>query len=88
MLQMHHEIGNMLESPDFTEVTTTADIRKQRHGNRAKCLQRLVRLGLPVPQTVALSFETVRNIANWQMPDLTSLLGVFEADTLLISVRS
>ena len=88
MLQMHHEIGNMLESPDFTEVTTTADIRKQRHGNRAKCLQRLVRLGLPVPQTVALSFETVRNIANGQMPDLTSLLGVLEADPLLISVRS
>ncbi|MEL6211676.1 MAG: hypothetical protein AAFR44_16130, partial [Pseudomonadota bacterium] len=34
----------MLTTPDFVEITPTADIRKDRHGNRAKCLQRLIRL--------------------------------------------
>jgi pyruvate,orthophosphate dikinase len=53
----------MLTTPDFTEITPTAEIRTDRHGNRAKCLQRLIRLDLPVPMTVALSFDTVRAIA-------------------------
>ncbi len=77
----------MLTTPDFTEITKTADIRKDRHGNRAKCLQRLVRLGLPVPATVALSFDTVRAVADGKMPDLLSLIGLFPDGTLL-SVRS
>lgn len=77
----------MLTTPDFTEITPTADIRKDRHGNRAKCLQRLVRLDMPVPPTVALSFDTVRAIAEGRMPDLESLVGLFGAGALL-SVRS
>ncbi|UWQ94426.1 pyruvate, phosphate dikinase [Rhodobacteraceae bacterium M385] len=77
----------MLTTPDFTEITPTADIRKDRHGNRAKCLQRLVRLDMPVPPTVALSFDTVRAIAEGRMPDLESLVGLFGSGALL-SVRS
>ncbi len=77
----------MLTTPDFVEITPTADIRKDRHGNRAKCLQRLIRLDLPVPHTVALSFDTVRAVGDGRMPDLESLVGVFGAGALL-SVRS
>ncbi len=77
----------MLTTPDFVEITQTAAIRKDRHGNRAKCLQRLIRLDLPVPHTVALSFDTVRAIADGRMPDLDALVGVFGQGALL-SVRS
>jgi pyruvate,orthophosphate dikinase len=77
----------MLTTPDFAEITPTAAIRKDRHGNRAKCLQRLVRLDMPVPPTVALSFDTVRAIADGRMPDLDALVGLFGPGALL-SVRS
>jgi pyruvate,orthophosphate dikinase len=77
----------MLTTPDFTEITTGAEIRTSTHGNREKCLQRLVRLDLPVPRTVALSFETVRAIAAGRLPDMQSLIGVFGPGALL-SVRS
>lgn len=77
----------MLTTPDFTEITPSADVRKTRHGNRAKCLQRLVRLDMPVPPTVALSFDTVRAIADGRMPDLEALVGLFGPGALL-SVRS
>ncbi len=77
----------MLTTPDFSEITATADIRTDRHGNRAKCLQRLIRLGLPVPPTVALSFDTVRSIADGRMPDLEALVGLF-GNGALLSVRS
>ncbi len=77
----------MLTTPDFTEITPSADIRKDRHGNRAKCLQRLIRLDMPVPPTVALSFETVGAIADGRMPDLDSLVGLF-GDGAMLSVRS
>ena len=77
----------MLTTPDFTEITPSADIRKSRHGNRAKCLQRLIRLDLPVPLTVGLSFDTVRAIAAGKLPDMKSLTGVF-GEGKLLSVRS
>ncbi|WP_370313438.1 putative PEP-binding protein [Sagittula sp.] len=53
------------------------------HGGRAKCLQRLVRLDLPVPRTVALSFAEVHRIAAGQMPDMAALLAHFDPDALL-----
>ncbi len=56
------------------------------HGGRAKCLQRLIRLDMPVPMTVALSFETVRSIAQGHMPDMDALLAPF-GDQPLLSVR-
>jgi pyruvate,orthophosphate dikinase len=46
----------------------------------------LVRLDLPVPRTVALSFSAVRAIAAGQMPELGSLVGRFESGQML-SVR-
>ncbi|MBF9032304.1 pyruvate, phosphate dikinase [Rhodobacterales bacterium HKCCE3408] len=77
----------MLTTPDFAEITADADISNARHGNRAKCLQRLVRLELPVPLTVALSADTVRSIAKGKMPDMEALTGIFGKGSLL-SVRS
>ncbi|MFW5881540.1 MAG: putative PEP-binding protein [Roseicyclus sp.] len=77
----------MLTTPDFTEITPTAEIRTSRHGNRAKCLQRLIRLDLPVPMTVALPFDTVRAIAGGKLPDMKALMGLF-GDGALVSVRS
>ncbi len=71
---------------DFTEVTPSADITAVSHGWRAKCLQRLVRLDLPVPQTVALPSVTVRAIAAGQSVDCAAILAHFGPDPL-ISVR-
>ncbi|PTN01511.1 pyruvate phosphate dikinase [Rhodovulum imhoffii] len=70
----------------FTEITQEADIAAGLHGGRAKCLQRLIRLDLPVPRTVALSFEAVHRIAQGQMPDMAALLEGFGAAPL-VSVR-
>ncbi|MEL7256929.1 MAG: putative PEP-binding protein [Pseudomonadota bacterium] len=56
------------------------------HGGRAKCLQRLVRLELPVPRTVALSFEAVNRIATGEAPDMSALLEPF-GDSALLCVR-
>ncbi|WP_191090078.1 putative PEP-binding protein [Histidinibacterium aquaticum] len=56
------------------------------HGGRAKCLQRLIRLEMPVPQTVALSFHAVRRIAAGTPPDVTEILRHF-GPTPLLSVR-
>ncbi|WP_089276190.1 putative PEP-binding protein [Antarctobacter heliothermus] len=53
------------------------------HGGRAKCLQRLVRLDLPVPRTVALSFDAVHRIAAGRFPDMPALVDAFETGTLL-----
>ncbi|CTQ50166.1 putative PEP-binding protein [Jannaschia donghaensis] len=78
----------MLDTPGFTPITPAADITADRHGSRAKCLQRLIRMDLPVPQTVAIPFQTVRTIAGGDMPDLGHLIGLFEGEPLLLSVRS
>ncbi len=80
----------MQKSADFTEFTlidATARIDTPRHGWRAKCLQRLIRLDLPVPATVALSCDTVRAIAAGTMPDVVRLAALF-GDAPLVSVRS
>ncbi|MCT4559660.1 MAG: pyruvate, phosphate dikinase [Pelagimonas sp.] len=56
------------------------------HGGRAKCLQRLVRLDLPVPRTVALSFDAVHGIAADELPDMQAMIGCFR-DGALLCVR-
>lgn len=53
----------------IVEITPSAGIQTARHGWRAKCLQRLVRMELPVPTSFALSAEAVRAIAAGQMPE-------------------
>ncbi|WP_420395541.1 putative PEP-binding protein [Nioella sp.] len=77
----------MPDRPDIIQITATAPIKKDMHGNRAKCLQRLVRLDLPVPLSVALSFDTVRRLAQGYVPDMCALSAIFEKGDLL-SVRS
>ncbi|TQS73207.1 pyruvate, phosphate dikinase [Rhodobacteraceae bacterium] len=72
---------------EFVELTPGAKVKKTRHGWRAKCLQRLIRLDLPVPRTVALPVETVRAIAAGHTPDLAPLTKILGAD-FLVSVRS
>jgi pyruvate,orthophosphate dikinase len=75
-----------VDIPDFVEITPTASVSVDQHGGRAKCLQRLIRLDFPVPQTVALSFPAVRGIAAGQMPDVRRLLSLF-GEAPLVSVR-
>jgi pyruvate,orthophosphate dikinase len=71
---------------EWTEITPTARIGRGSHGWRAKCLQRLVRLNLPVPASVALPFSTVHSIAQGWMPDTAALMARF-GDGQLVSVR-
>ncbi len=70
----------------FTEITPTAEIETSRHGGRAKCLQRLIRLDMPVPRTVALDFDAVHGVSAGDLPDLDSMLALFGSDPL-VSVR-
>jgi pyruvate,orthophosphate dikinase len=71
---------------DVTLITPTAPMSAEVYGGRAKCLQRLVRLGMPVPTTLALSFDAVLQIAKGQMPDMAAILEPFGPAPLL-SVR-
>lgn len=70
-------------NPDTTLVTPTAPIHNATHGGRAKCLQRLVRLDLPVPRTVALSFEAVQRIAKGDMPDVAAVVAEMPQGALM-----
>ncbi len=71
---------------DFTLITPSASIRAEAHGWRAKCLQRLIRLELPVPRVVALPAATVRAIAGGMAVDAQAVLAHFGPDPL-VSVR-
>ncbi|WP_380053206.1 pyruvate, phosphate dikinase [Falsihalocynthiibacter sp. SS001] len=71
---------------EYTLITPTAGISVDAHGGRAKCLQRLVRLDMPVPRTLALSFDVVAGIAAGAMPDTSAIMREF-AEGALISVR-
>ena len=83
---MQNAIPNPQALADYTEITPTAVIRTEAHGWRAKCLQRLVRLDLPVPQTVALPTHAVRGIAAGAPLDAQAILQHFGAGAL-VSVR-
>ena len=71
---------------DVTLITPTAAMSPAVHGGRAKCLQRLIRLDMPVPTTLALSFDAVLRCAQGKLPDMGALLAPFGPDPLL-SVR-
>jgi pyruvate,orthophosphate dikinase len=72
--------------PDFVKITPDSGIVRAEHGWRAKCLQRLIRLDLPVPETVALSATTIRGIAAGQPVAAEAILAQF-GNAALISVR-
>ncbi|APX11107.1 pyruvate, phosphate dikinase [Tateyamaria omphalii] len=76
-------IAAVQNNPNTTLVTPDAPIANDTHGGRAKCLQRLKRLDLPVPTTVALSFSAVHDIANGHLPDIRAILDQFPDDALL-----
>ncbi|MEO9517639.1 MAG: putative PEP-binding protein [Paracoccaceae bacterium] len=73
----------MQNNPHTTLVTPSAPIAAETHGGRAKCLQRLARLELPVPRTVALSFESVHRIASGDLPDIEAILAQFPVTATL-----
>lgn len=73
-------------SPLVTQITPDARMSAAVHGDRAKCLQRLIRLDMPVPVTVALSFDAVRDAALGNLPDMVALMAPFGPQPLL-SVR-
>ena len=68
---------------DYELITPSARIAATTHGGRAKCLQRLLRLDLPVPRTVAISFSGVHSIAAGHFEELLDLLDNFNNDDLL-----
>ncbi len=77
----------MPQPPDMIQITPTAEVTARLHGSRAKCLQRLVRLDLPVPLSVALSSDTVHGLAEGHLPDIARLCAIFDEGDLL-SVRA
>ena len=68
---------------DYELITPSARIATATHGGRAKCLQRLLRLELPVPKTVAISFAGVHSIAAGNFGDLPEILTNFNKNDLL-----
>jgi len=74
------------QDESYTEITPSAPISNERHGGRAKCLQRLIRLDMPVPKTIALPFSTVHNIAAGHLPDTVKLLATL-GKSPIVSVR-
>ncbi|MDF1728978.1 MAG: PEP-utilizing enzyme [Sulfitobacter sp.] len=83
MLHLIQKGAAVQNNPDITLVTPTAPIANATHGGRAKCLQRLVRLDMPVPRTVAISFDAVRHIAEGTTPDLTRLVAEMPKGALM-----
>ena len=71
---------------EYAEITPTTQMKSEAYGWRAKCLQRLIRLDLPVPKTVALPASTVRAIAQGTPVDTAAILNHFGTSPL-VSVR-
>ncbi|WP_166416456.1 putative PEP-binding protein [Cochlodiniinecator piscidefendens] len=74
------------DTQGFEVITPSAPLNINTHGGRAKCLQRLIRLDMPVPRTVALSFQTVHEIAEGHLPDTAAIMAGF-GDAPIVSVR-
>ncbi len=68
---------------DYTLITADAEMSADTHGGRAKCLQRLVRLNLPVPRTIALSFNGVHRLASGEITGVSALLEPLDDARLL-----
>ncbi len=83
MLRLKAKGAAVQNNPNTTLVTPTAPIANETHGGRAKCLQRLVRLDLPVPRTIALSFDAVKKIAQGRMPDIDAIVAQIPEGALM-----
>ena len=84
MLQAQRGIAAMQhDDVNITLITPDASIAAETHGGRAKCLQRLARLDLPVPRTIALSFDAVQAIAGGETLDTVEMLTPFGQAPLL-----
>lgn len=67
-------------------ISNTTPMTSSTYGGRAKCAQRLIRLNMPLPTTVALSFVAVHEIATGNSVDPSLILPHFDKKPLL-SVR-
>ena len=83
MLRLKPKGAAVQNNPHTTLVTQDAPITNDTHGGRAKCLQRLVWLDLPVPRTVALSFTAVKAIGEGDLPDVRAVVDQFAKGALL-----
>ncbi|RJL13361.1 putative PEP-binding protein [Paracoccus siganidrum] len=75
------------DSTDVIEITPSAPIEAARHGWRAKCLQRLARMALPVPRSFAISSQAVQAIAGGHPVPKEQLRSLFGNGETLVSVR-
>ncbi len=80
---MQKKQKNLDKFPSASLITATARLAAHTHGGRAKCLQRLVRLDMPVPRTVALSFDAVKDIAEGRPFDVKGIIRELPKDALL-----
>lgn len=85
-MQQSNLTSTLNSDPNVTLIVATSPMSAASHGGRAKCLQRLVRLELPIPKTVALSFDAVHGIVAGKLPDMDALLAPF-GDSPLLCVR-
>ncbi|MDO5530001.1 MAG: pyruvate, phosphate dikinase, partial [Paracoccus sp. (in: a-proteobacteria)] len=72
---------------DILEITPSAGVSTDRHGWRAKCLQRLIRMDLPVPRSFTIPASAVRAMAEGAQPDAGVLAALFEDGNGLVGVR-
>ena len=77
---------NKFELSEATLITPSGRIDRERHGWRAKCLQRLVRMDLPVPRSFAICCNTVRLIAQGRSIGCEVLQDILSGSGL-VSVR-
>jgi pyruvate,orthophosphate dikinase len=77
----------LAKNVEFQRLAADVSLPLAAYGGRAKCLVRLIRLGMPVPDAVALPVGAVRAIASGQIPDTSKLLEVFGPEPV-VSVRS
>ncbi len=83
---MRNKVRKNKPEASFVLISPEAPVSNESHGGRAKCLQRLIRLDMPVPPSVALNFTAVRAISMGQMPDMAALLAGLDQGAL-VSVR-
>ncbi|MEM6307077.1 MAG: putative PEP-binding protein, partial [Pseudomonadota bacterium] len=89
MLRTQQRTAAVQKSRDYDPIiliTPTTPMAATAYGGRAKCLQRLIRLDMPVPRTVALSFAAVYDISQGHTVPLDTILPHFD-DLPLLSVR-